>query len=482
NGTETVKNKPGIAPVSVPWQNNTYAFDLLGDVNKKYFTSKADDYKDNQYKEDHQKSKAETKALQETLNKNGYTDSNNKPLVVDGIFGPNTEYAYNNAVKNNWKNLSSQFDIERDEISSAVDKAYASIIEKADNRKLSMSPDEIKQVQQFLNDQGYTDLQGKTLVVDGILGDRTKYAFEKYIQEDTPKTEVIELQKKLNELGITDSDQNPLVIDGKLGKKTDSAVKNAVTKYGKTADKNSKQGEKKNNKTLDKVSNFLVWASLIPGLDTLSNLAAIPVDLLRGDYVSAALSAAAMLPYVGEAADAAKLARVADKTVDVAKVVGKAGKTADAINSADTIIDTFNAAKKITNAADVTDDIGDTLKVLEKGTDAGKVAGKTIDAGKIASRSAKGEELLDLVSNSKLKNTIKEMYRPGAKVGDGGLADAIRHEIKTGSFVGGKSHIQKGSERLRNLEKILKKETLTEQEREIVESLIEDLKRALGGE
>ncbi len=352
NGTETVKNKPGIAPVSVPWQNNTYAFDPLGDVNKKYFTSKADDYKDNQYKEDHQKSNAETKALQETLNKNGYTDSNNKPLVVDGIFGPNTEYAYNNAVKNNWKNLSSQFDIERDEISSAVDKAYASIIEKADNRKLSMSPDEIKQVQQFLNDQGYTDLQGKTLAVDGILGDRTKYAFEKYIQEDTPKTEVIELQKKLNELGITDSDQNPLVIDGKLGKKTDSAVKNAVTKYGKTADKllsadaNPLIDNRKNNKTLDKVSDFLALLSLIPALDTVTNAVSIPVDLLRGDYVSAALSAAGMVPGYGEVADAAKLARMADKTSDALKY---AKKGVDAAQTMDNIDDSRKTVRQYQN-------------------------------------------------------------------------------------------------------------------------------------
>lgn len=49
------------------------------------------------------------------------------------------------------------------------------------------------------------------------------------------------------------------------------------------------------------------------------------------------------------------------------------------------------------------------------------------------------------------------MYRPKAKTGDGGLSDAIRHELKTGELVGGKSHIQKGMERLKNLENILKK-------------------------
>ena len=170
--------------------------------------------------------------------------------------------------------------------------------------------------------------------------------------------------------------------------------------------------------SLDALSNLLTAASLIPGLDTFTNLASIPVDLARGDFLSAGLSALGVVPVVGEIGDAAKLAKMADKAVDTAK---------------------------------------------------------------IASRSSKGTKLLNKVSNPKLKNTIKEMYRPGAKVGDGGLADAIRHEIKTGKLVGGKSHVQKGTERLRNLERISKRETLTKQERKIVEDLIKDLKRALGG-
>ena len=111
----------------------------------------------------------------------------------------------------------------------------------------------------------------------------------------------------------------------------------------------------------------------------------------------------------------------------------------------------------------------------------GEVADKAIDTAKVASRSSKGTKLLNKVSNTKLKNTIKEIYRPGAKIGDGGLADAIRREIKTGQLVGGKSHIQKGAERLKNLERISQRENLTKQERKIVEDLIRDLKRALGG-
>lgn len=169
---------------------------------------------------------------------------------------------------------------------------------------------------------------------------------------------------------------------------------------------------------LDALSNLLTAVSLIPGIDTFADLAAIPVDLARGDLISAGLDAVGIIPFIGEAADTAKLAKTADKAFGVVKT---------------------------------------------------------------AKRSSKGTALLSKVTNSKLENTIKEMYRPGAKIGDGGLADAIRYEIKTGKLVGGKSHFQKGTERLRNLERIFNKETLTQAERKITDNLIKDLRQALGG-
>ncbi|MGN0179405.1 MAG: hypothetical protein ACI4DY_08205 [Monoglobaceae bacterium] len=169
---------------------------------------------------------------------------------------------------------------------------------------------------------------------------------------------------------------------------------------------------------LDRISDALALASLIPGLDTFTDIASIPVDLARGDFLSAGLDILGVIPVVGEVGDSARLAKLADKSIDVAKAVN---------------------------------------------------------------RSSKGTKLLNRVSNPKLKNTIKEMYRPGSKVGDGGLADAIRYEIKTGDFVGGKSHIQKGKERLKNLERIINRENLSKEERKIAEDLINDLKKALGG-
>ena len=71
------------------------------------------------------------------------------------------------------------------------------------------------------------------------------------------------------------------------------------------------------------------------------------------------------------------------------------------------------------------------------------------------------------------------MYRATSTVGDGGLSDAIRHELKTGELVGGKSHIQKGRERLKNLENILKKQELNSTDKKIINDLIADLKSVL---
>lgn len=95
--------------------------------------------------------------------------------------------------------------------------------------------------------------------------------------------------------------------------------------------------------------------------------------------------------------------------------------------------------------------------------------------------SKKGQKLLKKATSEKVKNVIKELYRAGATIGDGGTASAIRYEIKTGNLVGGKSHIQKGKERLKNLENIFKRNDLTKKDKKIVEKLYRDLKKALGG-
>ena len=80
-----------------------------------------------------------------------------------------------------------------------------------------------------------------------------------------------------------------------------------------------------------------------------------------------------------------------------------------------------------------------------------------------------------------LKNAIDQIYRPNSQIGDGGLADAVRYELKTGKLVGGKSHIQKANERIKNLENIIRKENLNEKDLKIAKDILNDINMALKG-
>ena len=66
-------------------------------------------------------------------------------------------------------------------------------------------------------------------------------------------------------------------------------------------------------------------------------MAAIPVDLARGDYLSSGLDLAGAIPFAGEFADTARLAMLAG-------TIKKTDKAADAIK----------AAKKASNFSDLT--------------------------------------------------------------------------------------------------------------------------------
>lgn len=88
---------------------------------------------------------------------------------------------------------------------------------------------------------------------------------------------------------------------------------------------------------LDTMSDVLAAASLIPGLDTFTNLVSVPVDLARRDYVSAGLSALGVVPFVGEIGDAARLAKTVDKAADAAKVADKAKEVAKSTSVTDNI-------------------------------------------------------------------------------------------------------------------------------------------------
>ncbi len=95
------------------------------------------------------------------------------------------------------------------------------------------------------------------------------------------------------------------------------------------------------DKALDTISNILTAASLVPGIDTFADAAAIPVDLLRRDYISAGLDTFGVIPFVGEIADTAKLARAGIKVAD------KADDVADVVKVADDVYDYSKFPQKI---------------------------------------------------------------------------------------------------------------------------------------
>ena len=104
-----------------------------------------------------------------------------------------------------------------------------------------------------------------------------------------------------------------------------------VAIIGEEEEQVTRPEDKNTQNWLDSISDLLTAASLIPGLDTFTNLASIPVDLARGDFASAGLSALGVIPIVGEAGDAAKLAKMADKAIDATKNADKVSDTAKGV-------------------------------------------------------------------------------------------------------------------------------------------------------
>ena len=94
--------------------------------------------------------------------------------------------------------------------------------------------------------------------------------------------------------------------------------------------------------TLDHISNLLTAASFVPGLDTFTNIASIPVDALRGDWVSTILDIAGVIPVFGEAADFAK---TGDKIIDGVKTADKARDSAKVVRKATTSVQNISPYK-----------------------------------------------------------------------------------------------------------------------------------------
>lgn len=105
----------------------------------------------------------------------------------------------------------------------------------------------------------------------------------------------------------------------------------------------------------------------------------------------------------------------------------------------------------------------------------GVAAGSGVAALNIASA---GGAAIPAATNPRLQNTISALFRAGDRIA-GGTAGAIRHEALTGDLVGGKPHLQKGIERIANLERIIRSQHLDQTDMRTAQRLLEDLRSAV---
>ncbi len=79
-----------------------------------------------------------------------------------------------------------------------------------------------------------------------------------------------------------------------------------------------------------------------------------------------------------------------------------------------------------------------------------------------------------------LSSAMGELYRPGAKIGSGSTAAAVRHERATGGLVGGRTHTAKAQGYVLYLERwLLNNPDATPGDRAAAENVLLDLCDAL---
>jgi hypothetical protein len=81
-------------------------------------------------------------------------------------------------------------------------------------------------------------------------------------------------------------------------------------------------------------------------------------------------------------------------------------------------------------------------------------------------------------ANARLQQTIKALFQSSDKL-LGGTAGAVSAELQLGIRVGGRTHIMKAQERIRNLRRILRQEPLSNADRATANQLLRDLQSAL---
>ena len=91
------------------------------------------------------------------------------------------------------------------------------------------------------------------------------------------------------------------------------------------------------------------------------------------------------------------------------------------------------------------------------------------------------EHILKNVKNSKLKNAVDLLYRPGSFIGDGGTASVLKFEKRTGMRVSRNpdGHYIKAQETARYIRNRVLRENLSMKDRKIANNVLKQLNRAI---
>lgn len=85
-------------------------------------------------------------------------------------------------------------------------------------------------------------------------------------------------------------------------------------------------------------------------------------------------------------------------------------------------------------------------------------------------------------TDAELAGYLDELYRPGAQIGSGSTAAAVRHGRATGGSVGGRTHSQKARDMIVTLERWLKNNpSCSPGDRAAAENVIRDMQNAVDG-
>lgn len=93
------------------------------------------------------------------------------------------------------------------------------------------------------------------------------------------------------------------------------------------------------------------------------------------------------------------------------------------------------------------------------------------------------DRLLKRAKSKKLKNAVNQLYRPGAIIGDGSTASALKFEAATGLNLTkkDKAHLIKSIGFVKHLEGLINDESLSQNDRKLAKYLKKKLLIAIGG-